>query len=62
MAQTKGTEPNVKHGGKSSDETPGSNPTRQSETGGENERDPRHSEGNFGGAGEHERKQPGQRQ
>ena len=62
MAHTKGTEPNTKHGGKPSDETPGSDATRRPETNGENERDPKRREGNFGGAGEHERKQPGQRQ
>jgi hypothetical protein len=62
MAHTKGTEPKKKRGGKPADETPGAEPDRGSETRGVNEQDPKRRIGRFGGAGEHELKQPGRRQ
>lgn len=62
MAHTKGTEPKTKHGGSPSKKTPGADPRRGSETRGENEQDSKRRLGDFGGAGEHERKQPGPRQ
>jgi len=58
MARTKGTESRTKHGGKPSEKTPGADPKRASEAPGENEQDPKRRLGDFGGAGEHERKQP----
>ncbi len=62
MGHSKGTEPKAKRGGKPGAETPGAAADRESQTRGQNEQDTKRRTGDFGGAGEHERKQPGPRQ